>query len=205
ELVGRSIPHPEGVAEIKESAFMGLGVSKKWHGVNLPPQYTPWAGAGAAETKGILSNPWAIGRGVRQNLGGFTQDEQLSRFVDYTLGTMIHEISHNSSVRGHGEHFSGILTRAPAFFGSRMQTALTSSVRKQLAPIWETLVDDLTNHDYLFDSVATESTVGRGGEPARPAGDLAGLVPGGAAGGPLGRGAAGPGGGPGGGGGPRAA
>src|SRR5215471_149798 len=53
ELQGQNVPTVSGYQEITPSHLVGLGISQKWHGLNVPPSYTPWAAA-EPNARGIL-------------------------------------------------------------------------------------------------------------------------------------------------------
>ena len=172
ELEGRMIPAPGGGGTIGPSHLVGLGVSDKWLGLNVPPSYTPWHASGD-EAKGILIEPWQIWKEVERGWPNASREEQISRYTDGLLGTMLHEISHNTAIGGHSEGFAGLLTRIPQFLGSKQQQAITTELRRSLAKTWDTLADDLARDATTFGNAAREGQLERYGTSAR-AGDRPG-------------------------------
>ena len=135
----------------------------------MPPSYTPWADTDDA-AKGILIEPWQIWREVERGWPNASRDEQISRYVDGLVATMLHEIAHNTQLGGHEEGFAGLLTRIPQFLGSRMQQAITTQLRKQVASVWDTLAYDLANDANHFGNAARESGIERYGVESGVAG-----------------------------------
>jgi hypothetical protein len=132
---------------LKDSYFLGLGVTPEWYGLNMSPR----AGLGQTDYH-ILMNPWAA-------LDGVLRDTNLpwaQRFADRDLsrdalstsdaadlaydvamhmyGTMVHEIAHNAA-RSEGEPLSRALTDLLGRIRSRDSVNIQDRLAEAINPI----------------------------------------------------------------------